>query len=319
METFVATHEALIRLGSFVGVLAVMGLWETFGARRVPQVSRWLRWANNLALTATGALLLRLVFPAAAVGVAALAKDHGWGLFNLLAAPAWVAIAGSLLLLDLAIWLQHVMFHAVPALWRLHRVHHADPDFDVTTGVRFHPLEILLSMLIKFMVVVLVGPPLAAVVLFEVVLNASSMFNHGNVRLPASVDRRLRWVVVTPDMHRVHHSVEDDEANSNFGFSLSWWDRLFGTYRAQPRAGHEHMVVGIRGWHAARDVTWLPGLLAIPFHGGISGYTINRRAWGGKPDGMPASPNSQVASVAAPGVSRAGPNISPAGQRLAGK
>jgi len=169
--------------------------------------------------------------------------------------------------------------HAIPLLWRLHRVHHADPDYDVTTGARFHTLEIILSMLIKFATIVVLGPPVVAVVIFEVLLNATAMFNHSNVRLPLGLDRVLRWFVVTPDMHRVHHSVEDDETNSNFGFNLPWWDRLFGTYRAQPRAGHQGMTIGIHKYQDARLVSWLPGMLALPFVGKISGYVINRRQW----------------------------------------
>jgi sterol desaturase/sphingolipid hydroxylase (fatty acid hydroxylase superfamily) len=179
--------------------------------------------------------------------------------------------------MDFIIYLQHVMFHAVPVLWRVHRVHHADLDFDVTTGARFHTIEIILSMLIKFAIIMLLGPPVVAVVIFEVVLNATAMFNHGNVRLPQSIDRWLRWIVVTPDMHRVHHSVNDDEANSNFGFNLPWWDRLFGTYCDQPREGHEGMTIGIHKYREPRTVCWLPGMLALPFIGRISGYTINRR------------------------------------------
>ena len=171
------------------------------------------------------------------------------------------------------------MVHAIPLLWRLHRVHHADLDFDVTTGARFHPLEILLSMLIKFATILLLGPPALAVVIFEVLLNATAMFNHGNVALPRGLDRALRWLVVTPDMHRVHHSVADDETNSNFGFNLPWWDRLFGTYRDQPRAGHERMSIGIRDYRDMKWCSWLPGMLAMPFHGRIGAYAINRRQW----------------------------------------
>jgi sterol desaturase/sphingolipid hydroxylase (fatty acid hydroxylase superfamily) len=182
--------------------------------------------------------------------------------------------------MDLAIWVQHVLVHAVPALWLLHRVHHADLDYDLTTGARFHPLEIVLSMLIKFATIVVLGPPVAAVVIFEVLLNATAMFNHANVRLPARIDRVLRLFVVTPDMHRVHHSVEDDETNSNFGFNLPWWDRLFGTYRDQPRGGHEGMTIGINTFRELRQVAWLPGMLTMPFIGKVTGYAINRRQWG---------------------------------------
>jgi sterol desaturase/sphingolipid hydroxylase (fatty acid hydroxylase superfamily) len=256
-----------------------MGLWEVLSPRRQLQTSKTVRWANNIALVFFNSIILRLVFPAAAVGMALQAGEQGWGLFNVIEAPLWLAVVCSVMMLDFFIWLQHVMVHAIPVLWRLHRVHHADLDFDVTTGARFHTLEILLSMLIKFAVILLLGPPLVAVVAFEVLLNATSMFNHGNVRLPAALDRVLRLFVVTPDMHRVHHSVEEDETNSNFGFNLPWWDRLFGTYRAQPRAGHLAMTVGINTFRTDRWCSWLPGMLAIPFVGKVQDYAINRRHW----------------------------------------
>jgi sterol desaturase/sphingolipid hydroxylase (fatty acid hydroxylase superfamily) len=279
LETFVQTHEAAIRLGFFLGIFAAMALWEVLAPRRALSVSKALRWVNNLALVAFNTLLLRLLFPAAAVGMAVFAADQGWGLLNYYGIPAWLAIPIAVSAMDFVIWLQHVMVHAVPALWRLHRVHHADLDYDLTTGARFHPLEIILSMLIKFATIMVLGPPVVAVILFEVILNGMAMFNHGNVSLPPLLDRALRWLIVTPDMHRVHHSVEDDETNSNFGFNLSWWDRLFGTYRDQPRAGHDGMTIGIRGYRQPREVSWLPGMLALPFRGRISGYVINRRQW----------------------------------------
>ena len=224
-------------------------------------------------------IILRLVFPAAAVGVAAFAAERGMGLLHIYEVPTLLALVLAVVALDFVIWLQHVMVHAVPALWRLHRVHHADLDYDLTTGARFHPLEILLSMLIKFAAILVIGPPVAAVVIFEVLLNATAMFNHGNVRLPLRLDRWLRLVLVTPDMHQMHHSVEDDETNSNFGFNLSIWDRIFGTYRDQPRAGHEGMTIGIRDHRDPREVDQLPGMLALPFRGAVTGYVINRRQW----------------------------------------
>jgi len=272
-------QEVSIRLGFFFGIFAVMALWELMAPRRTLSVSKTIRWTNNLGLVFLNSLLLRLLFPAAAVGMAAFAAAQGWGLFNYVEAPLPLAVVTSVLVMDFTIYLQHVMVHAVPLLWRLHRVHHADLDFDVTTGARFHPLEIILSMLIKFAVILLLGPPLVAVVIFEVILNATSMFNHSNVRLPRPVDALLRLVVVTPDMHRVHHSIEDDETNSNFGFNLPWWDRLFGTYRDQPRAGHTDMTIGIRTFREARWCSWLPGMLAIPFVGKVQDYAINRRRW----------------------------------------
>ncbi len=272
-------HELMIRLGFFFGVFAVMALWEAAAPARPLSVPKAKRWLNNLGLVALNSLVLRLLFPAAAVGVAALAEQQGWGALRYWGVPLGLAVVVAVVAMDFIIYLQHVMVHAVPLLWRLHRVHHADLDYDVTTGARFHPLEIILSMLIKFAAIVLLGAPVVAVVIFEVVLNAAALFNHGNVRLPASLDRLLRSFLVTPDMHRIHHSVEDDEANSNFGFNLSWWDRLFGTYRDQPRAGHRGMTIGIHRYRDPRKVNQLPGMLALPFAGKISGYTLNRRQW----------------------------------------
>ncbi len=279
MNEWLLEHELAVRLGFFIGVFVLMAAWELAAPRRVLSVPKLARWVNNLALVALNTVVLRLLFPAAAVGVALFAAREGWGLFNYLDAPGWLALLLSVLVLDFAIYLQHVMFHAIPLLWRLHRVHHADLDIDVTTGARFHPIEIVLSMLIKFAVIAVLGPPVAAVVIFEVLLNATAMFNHSNVRLPLAVDRVLRTLIVTPDMHRVHHSVEDFETNSNFGFNLSLWDRLFGTYRAQPIAGHEGMTIGIRTFRDPRLCARLPGMLRIPFIGRVSDYVINRREW----------------------------------------
>ncbi len=273
------SHETTLRLGAFAGVALVMAAWEWHAPRRPLTLPRGRRWATNLGLVVLDGLLVRLLAPVAAVGAALLAAERGWGLFHVVNAPPWLAFSASLLLLDFVIWLQHVMVHAIPLLWRIHRVHHADLDYDFSTGVRFHPLEILLSLGIKCTAVVLLGAPPAAVVLFEVLLNAMALFNHGNVGLPPRLERVLRWLVVTPDMHRVHHSVEDDEANSNFGFNLSAWDRLFGTYRAAPRAGQRGMTLGIRRYRDPRQVARLAGLLWLPFRGRVTDYAINRRKW----------------------------------------
>ncbi|OOZ38466.1 fatty acid hydroxylase [Solemya pervernicosa gill symbiont] len=267
-------------MGFFFGVLVVMALWEIAAPRRALTVSKSVRWINNLGIVFFNSFLVRVLFPAAAVGVAAFAAENGWGLLNYYQIPFMLAVVLSVVAMDFIIYLQHVLVHAVPMLWRLHRMHHADLDYDVTTGARFHPIEIILSMLIKFATIVVLGPPVVAVIIFEVVLNAMAMFNHGNVGLPAGLDRLLRWLVVTPDMHRVHHSVEDDEANSNFGFNLSWWDRLFGTYRDQPRAGHQGMTIGIHKYRTPKEVSWFPGMLLLPFKGKTSEYVINRRQWG---------------------------------------
>jgi sterol desaturase/sphingolipid hydroxylase (fatty acid hydroxylase superfamily) len=277
LEQFVLAHEPAIRLGFFLGVFALVALWELFAPRRTLTVSKPLRWASNLALVVLNTMLLRLAFPLAAVGVAAFAVANGWGLLNHFQVPFWLAVPASVIAMDFVIWLQHVMVHAVPLLWRLHRVHHADLDYDLTTGARFHPIEIGLSMLIKIATITVLGPPVLAVVVFEVLLNAAAMFNHGNVRLSAALDRALRWIIVTPDMHRVHHSIAEDETNSNFGFNLPWWDRLFGTYREQPRAGHVGMTIGLLGHADPREVARLGGMLLMPFKGDVGGYAINRR------------------------------------------
>lgn len=279
LDTWILSHEPAVRLGFFFGVFGLMALWEILSPRRRLLIPKLSRWANNLGLVVLNTLVLRLLFPAAAVGMTAFAVERGWGIFNYVNVPNALAVLASVVALDFVIYLQHVMVHAVPILWRLHRVHHADLDYDVTTGARFHPLEIILSMLIKFATILVLGPPVVAVVVFEVLLNATAMFNHGNVSLPGPVDRLLRWLVVTPDMHRVHHSVEDDEANSNFGFNLPWWDRLFGTYRDQPRGGHQGMTIGIHGIRDPKQVDRLPGMLALPFIGRVTEYAINRRQW----------------------------------------
>jgi sterol desaturase/sphingolipid hydroxylase (fatty acid hydroxylase superfamily) len=257
LEPLVLAYEPAIRLGFFLVVFALIGLWEIAAPRRALTASKSLRWTSNLGIVALNTVLLRLAFPLAAAGMAAFAAANGWGLLNHFSVPLWLAVPIAVIAMDFVIWLQHVMVHAVPALWRLHRVHHADLDYDVTTGSRLHPIEIGLSMLIKFATITVLGPPVLAVVNFEVLLNATAMFNHGNIRIPAGVDRVLRWFVVTPDMHRVHHSVEDDETNSNFGFNLPWWDRMFGTYRDQPRAGHDAMTIGIRGHRNPHEVARL--------------------------------------------------------------
>jgi sterol desaturase/sphingolipid hydroxylase (fatty acid hydroxylase superfamily) len=268
--------EIPIRLAAFAGVLVLMAAWELLAPRRQQAAERPLRWPSNLGIVVLDTVLVRILVPTTGVGVALLAEERGWGVFHAFAVSAWLAVIVCVIALDLAIYLQHVLFHAVPALWRLHRMHHADLAFDVTTGVRFHPIEILLSMLIKLAVVAALGAPALAVLAFEVLLNATSMFNHGNVRVPERLDRILRWIVVTPDMHRVHHSVEVPETNSNFGFNLPWWDRMFGTYRAQPMAGHDAMTIGIEQFRDRRELR-LDRMLLQPFREGVGPYPIGRR------------------------------------------
>lgn len=263
MTDGILTHEPALRIICFVSVLAIMMVWEFLTPRR-RAVARLQRWANNLGLVLLNSVLLRVFMPAAAVGAALFAAREGWGLMHWLDLPGWLAVVLTIVLLDLAIWAQHVAMHKIPLLWRLHRVHHSDVDYDTTTGLRFHPIEIGLSMAYKMACVVALGAPAAAVILFEIFLSASALFNHGNVFLPAGLDRVLRRAIVTPDMHRVHHSVYRDETDSNYGFSLSIWDILFGTYRAQPRDGHEGMTIGLDVFRAPRDRV-IDRLLIQPF------------------------------------------------------
>jgi len=261
---------------AFGSVLTAMAVWELAAPRRKQELGRRTRWPGNLAIVVLDTLLVRLLFPVGAVAAAIAAEARGWGFFNAFDVPAWVAIPACVILLDLAIYLQHVLFHAVPALWRLHRMHHADLAFDVTTGVRFHPIEILLSMVIKLGVVTALGATALAVLIFEVLLNATSMFNHGNVALPPELDRILRWLVVTPEMHRVHHSIVARETNSNFGFNLPWWDHLFGTYRPQPEAGHLGMTIGIAQFRDPAEHR-LDRMLTQPFREDTCTYPLGQR------------------------------------------
>ncbi|HEX6960189.1 MAG TPA: sterol desaturase family protein [Ferrovibrio sp.] len=254
MTAAILSHEPAIRLTIYFGLLAILMAWEWLAPRRRLALGRWRRWPSNLGMAALNTLALRLVSPAAAVGVAVWAEQSGIGLFNMVAVPAGVAVAVSVLALDLLIYAQHVAFHKIGPLWRLHRMHHADLDIDVTTGARFHTVEILLSMGLKVGAVLLLGAPALAVLLFEVLLNATSMFNHANIVLPPALDRVLRLIVVTPDMHRIHHSWHRDETDSNFGFNLPWWDRLFSTYRAQPRDGHQAMTIGLPIFRDPREL-----------------------------------------------------------------
>ena len=246
--------EAWIRLGCFSTIFVVMAVWELAAPRRPRSIGRSARWPGNILVVVIDTVVVRILLPTSAVTVALAVDAQGWGLLQLVTLPLWVAALLSVVLLDLAIYAQHVVFHYVPVLWRLHRMHHADIDIDVTTGARFHPVEILLSMCIKFALIVILGAPAVGVLIFEVILNATAMFNHSNVNVSARIDRWLRCLVVTPDMHRVHHSIVGRETNSNFGFNLPWWDRIFSTYRAQPVAGHQAMTIGIEQFRDPREL-----------------------------------------------------------------
>jgi sterol desaturase/sphingolipid hydroxylase (fatty acid hydroxylase superfamily) len=266
MTNLAASTEMYIRLGFFLATFIAMAGLEALYPRRQRLYSRVLRWSANLGISVINQVFVRLLIPATAVALAAYSSEQGLGLMNQVVLPVWVAIPVAVMVLDLAIYLQHIVCHLVPVLWRFHRMHHADLDFDVTTGIRFHPLSILLSALIKLLVVLAIGPPVIAVLIFEVLLNATSMFNHSNLKVPIVVDRLLRYVVVTPDVHRIHHSTDHAEMNRNFGFNFPWWDRLFGTYLDQPARGHENMLVGLEQFRTRGDLG-LGRMLIQPFAG----------------------------------------------------
>ena len=268
--------EGAIRFAMFLAVFGAVALWEALAPRRKRSFGRLARWPHNLGLLLVDVALVRVLAPGAAIAVAMTAAGGGWGLLNVLALPVWAAIPVGVALLDLVIYFQHVMFHAVPTLWRLHRVHHADLDFDVTTGARFHPIEILISTAVKCAAIAALGAPVISVFVFEILLNATAMFNHANASLPQRLERWLRWLVVTPDMHRVHHSVRYEESSSNFGFNLPWWDRLFGTYRARPRLGHAVMTIGVDAFRSSQDLR-LDRLLVQPLRDTPGQYPITRR------------------------------------------
>jgi sterol desaturase/sphingolipid hydroxylase (fatty acid hydroxylase superfamily) len=263
MDHTLMAEESLVRLACFAGVFLLMALWEIAAPRRNDAARRPVRWTSNLGVIILDTLLIRLIVPTAVVGLAMQAEAAHWGLLELVAWPLWIKAVISVVVLDLAIYLQHVIFHAIPALWRVHRMHHADLHIDVSTGVRFHPVEMILSLGIKMVVVAGLGAPALAVLVFELLLNATSMFSHSNVRLPDRLDRIVRWIVVTPDMHRIHHSIEAAETNSNFGFNFSLWDRMFGTYRSAPALGQLGMTVGVEQFRDPREL-WLDRMLTQP-------------------------------------------------------
>lgn len=254
--------ELALRAGVFLAVFAALALWERAAPARRLSLPRSQRWGANLGLALVSTLVVRIVVPGSAIATALMASEKGWGLFNRVETPGWAAVAAAAVLLDLTVYLQHVLFHSVPVLVRLHAVHHADADFDLTTGIRFHPLEILISAVIKLGAVAALGAPVVAVLLFELLLNATAMFNHANVSLPSFLEPWVRRVLVTPDMHRIHHSVAEKERNSNYGFCLSIWDRLLGTYTPAARG---ELDIGLSAWRDRRTIATLPGVLGMPF------------------------------------------------------
>ncbi|MFO7987378.1 MAG: sterol desaturase family protein [Desulfatiglandaceae bacterium] len=276
MTEFVTANEAAIRTAFFVGIFLAVALVELMVPRRPLTTSKKTRWFGNIGIVFIDTFILRLLAPAGAVGVSVWIGHQGWGLMNAIDLSLWLEVVITVIVLDFVVYMQHVMFHAVPILWRLHMMHHADLDLDLTTGTRFHPLEIIISLGIKAGAIIVLGAPPVGVIIFEIVLNGTAMFNHGNFFIPLGVDRFLRLLVVTPDMHRVHHSVFPFETNSNFGFNLPWWDRICGTYRSQPRKGHKEMTIGLNQFRDPSRLT-LPWLVVLPFTGKIGTYSIGRR------------------------------------------
>ena len=265
MESWVLQNESILRLSSFVVVFFVIAMWEWLSPKRKRLKSLTTRWVNNLSLMIINTLLIRVFFPMAAVGIALIISEQQIGLLNLIEIHPIAAVTLSVILLDCAIYWQHRLMHKIPLLWRMHRVHHADPEFDVTTGLRFHPFEIAISMIYKTLIIALLGAPVLAVLIFELLLNAGSLFNHGNINLSAKIDTALKRVIVTPDMHRIHHSTDAIESNRNFGFALSWWDHLFGSYQSTPDVAHEAMPIGLDEYRDPKHAVFLTGVLSIPF------------------------------------------------------
>lgn len=280
MTPFFMSNAIIIRLGFFVSIFIVVAIGEIINPRRLLSTSKKARWFSNISIILLNPIIVRVLFSITPISLALLSQENGWGLMNIYALPFWVKIVLGVMALDLVIYLQHVMFHAVPILWRVHMMHHADLDFDVTTGLRFHPIEIIISIGIKLAAIVVIGPSALAVLFFEILLNGTAMFNHSNIFFPSLMDRILRLIVVTPDMHRIHHSVIIRETNSNFGFNLPWWDRLFGTYSRDPAAGHDSMVIGLSQFRDEKHLS-LPWLLVLPFIGKPGEYAINHH--GGNP------------------------------------
>ncbi len=280
MTEFVSSHESTIRIVFFLGIFSAVAVAELLSPRRHLTTSKAGRWFANIGIILLNTVFVRLFFSTGAVGIALFVSDQKWGIFNSIDIPYWLAVILSVIILDFVIYIQHVMFHAVPTLWKLHMMHHADMDIDVTTGTRFHPIEMLLSMFIKGAAIIVLGAPALGVIIFEILLNGTAMFNHGNVKLPIDIDAILRLFVVTPDMHRVHHSVFPVETNSNFGFNLPWWDRLMGTYRAQPMKGHTDMSIGLKQFRNPAQLG-LIDMLTMPFTRPQGSYAINRRGESG--------------------------------------
>ena len=276
MIDFILNYESSIRLSVFIGGISLFALWEWSNPKRKPTQNKPKRWLNNIALVVSSTILVRIIIPTAAVGIAYLVEENNWGFFNYFEMSYWARFFITFILLDLIIYLQHLNFHEIPVLWRIHRVHHTDKDCDVSTGIRFHPIEILLSIFIKITAIIILGAPVLTVIIFEIMLNFMSMFTHCNIFLNKNFERILRWFFVTPDMHRIHHSTLENEANSNFSFHISLWDRLFGTYKASPEGGHQNMRIGLDQFNEDKWQTF-SGLLYTPFASGNIGYSINHR------------------------------------------
>ena len=265
MIDVLTNYEIQIRLIIYLVILVIMMFWEQLSPRRTPAISRFIHYSNNIFLLIFNNVIMRIFFPAVTIGISYLSSEAEWGLLNMIDLPSRIEKILAIIILDIIIYMQHVIFHRVPILWRFHMVHHTDPEYDMTTGSRFHPIEILLSLGIKTISIMVFGIPVIAVVLFEIILSSSAMFNHGNIHLPKKLDAVIRWFIVTPDMHRIHRSQDHIEFNQNFGFFLSCWDRIFRTYQESPSIDHRHMLIGLPEYADPRDIVWLSGMLMLPF------------------------------------------------------
>lgn len=277
MKELFFQYESYIRLGTFLGLFSLLMVWEVASPKRKLLELRRFRWFSNIGLIVTSSILIRFIIPTAAVGVALHTETNDLGFLNYFDLSTTAQFIIAFILMDLSIYFQHVMFHALPVFWRFHRVHHSDLDCDITTGLRFHPFEMVISILFKFVIIISIGAPVIAVVCFEIILNAASMFTHSNIKIPLNLEKLVRWIIVTPDMHRIHHSINENETNSNFSFFISIWDRLLGTYIHAPRKGQENMEIGLQNF---RQPKWqnLRWLIYLPFVSNISDYAINKRS-----------------------------------------
>ncbi len=262
---YIIANEPIIRLSFFVSILLLMSLFEYIIPKKELLLSKFKRWSNNISIIVVNSFLLKFIFASSIITISIYTTENKIGLLNLFEISFFFSVILSIILLDLIIYFQHRLFHKIDFFWKFHKVHHSDMDFDVTTGLRFHPIEIIISMLIKMISVFIIGVPIIAIVIFEIILSSLSMFNHSNIKLPAILDKRLRYFIVTPDMHRIHHSIHNEELNSNYGFNISLWDRIFSSYTNKPKNGYEKMTIGLKEFYDENKTVSILNILSLPF------------------------------------------------------